>query len=170
MPSDSGAPLHDIQLTEAWLADVNFGENPEFDASSKLSEGISYTVESDSRAWLQPHIGAGLRITITWQDGQGETCDGPFRLQVAIHGIFDAPSVVVEEKGEQLEQWLKFMGPFLLWPYARAYIDSITSLSQFPPLTLFTLSLPRPRALEGETSELPFNPEMHSAEGNFPPS
>lgn len=165
MPSESGASLHDIQLQEAWLADVEFGENPNFDGAAEFPEGLSYKVESDSKAWLEPHPGAGLRITISWQDLHDEECEGPFRLCAVIHGLFATPEPIVEEKGEQLEQWLRFMGPFLLWPYARAYIESLTSFSQFPPLTLYTLALPRPRALEGETSEIPFDP----ATGDLPP-
>lgn len=165
MQSESGAPLHDIQLQEAWLADIDFGENSEFDGEAQIAENLSYTVESDSRAWLEPQPGAGLRVTISWQDQQGEPCEGPFRLCVVVHGWFGAPEGIVQEKGEQLQQWLRFMGPFLLWPYARAYIESLTSFSQFPSLTLFTLSLPRPRALEGETGEVPFD----SAAGDLPP-
>lgn len=157
MPSSLEPPLHDIQLQEAWLAGVQFEENGEFD-TSLMEEGLSYTVESRSSAWLEPFVGGGLRITVEWQDKDAESCDGPFRLMVAVHGTFTVPEAILQEKGEQVERWLNFTGPFLLWPYARSYVSTITALSQFSPLTLFTLALPRPRALEEETAEHPATP------------
>lgn len=157
MPHSSEPPLHDIQLDEAWLAGVEFRENQDFDLAI-LDQGLTYTVGSESSAWLDPFVGSGLRTTVEWQDKESEPCDGPFHLMVAVHGSYAVPGRTAQDRGEHLEQWLNFMGPYLLWPYARSYVSSLTSLSQFPPLTLFTLVMPRPRALEeASAAEAPFS-------------
>lgn len=155
--SDSPEPsAHAIQLIDAWLGDFTFSSNPEFEPGGGEVE-LHYGVESETTVHADLETGrsiASLRLEIDWRDGEKEPAQGPFSLSLEAIGQF-ATRPMAEEKRESLEQWLEFMAPYLLWPYARAYVSSITSLSPHPPLTLFTRQVPQPRALEAETAEQP---------------
>jgi preprotein translocase subunit SecB len=152
--SESDPAAHPIQLVDAWLSEVSFSNNPEFRQSEPVA--LNYGVDSETgvRADLETgNAEALLHLRIIWRDATNEpTTLGPFELSLAVAGTFLVPQMP-EEKRERLEQWLEFMSPYLLWPYARAYIASITSLSPHPALTLFTRHMPQPRALEPETQE-----------------
>jgi preprotein translocase subunit SecB len=144
---------HAIQLIDAWLGDFTFSNNPEFEPGGEVE--LHYGVESETTVHADLETGrsiASLRLGIDWRDSENEPAPGPFALSLETIGQL-ATRPMPEEKRESLEQWLEFMSPYLLWPYARAYVSSITSLSPHPPLTLFTRQVPQPRALEAETAE-----------------
>lgn len=152
--SESADPsAHPIQLFDAWLGDLSFSNNAEFGHAEPLE--LNYGVQSETKVFANPEAGsaeAHLHLIIEWRDVKNEPIPGPFELSIVVAGGFVVPQMG-EEKREQLEQWLAFMAPYLLWPYARAYIASTTSLSPHPALTLFTRQMPQPRALEPETQE-----------------
>ena len=55
---------------------------------------------------------------------------------------------------ELASSWIIANGIGLIWPYVRNYVSTITNLGSVPPLTLYTISVPRPSALGADDLEL----------------
>jgi preprotein translocase subunit SecB len=75
-------------------------------------------------------------------------------LSVRVGGVFSWQAATKPDR-RLAELWLEYNGMYLLWPYARSYIAAISGMSNVPPLTLYTMSLPNPpdlSELEAEES------------------
>lgn len=40
---------------------------------------------------------------------------------------------------------------YLMWPYLRGYIATLTSMSALPQLTIYTMNVPEPPVLDSDT-------------------
>lgn len=141
---------HPSQLRDVWLSAVSFEDTADF----ALAGGLSYSVHTDTDGKL--HDGgqrgtATLSLEIRWWDAEGNSHPGPFALAIQVAGEFWFGAPTTDMQGRQ--SWLEFNTLHMLWPYARSYVGHITSMSKHQPLTLFTMQVPRPRALEQETQD-----------------
>lgn len=124
------------QLSAAWLSDVEFRYNPDFE----LQGGIPYDLDVQPETTVGPEGSrAVVHVAILWE-GVDET-KHPFELKIAVAGHFDWASDIDDD---YKEGWTRFNGVYLLWPYLRAYVTSITAQSIGEPLVLPTLAVPRP--------------------------
>lgn len=132
------------QLLNAWLDSVEFEANPEYVADGRVvryhldfKHAISVH-EEGNRAVV------GLTIKVGWRDAEDQelTPPHPFRLELAVAGLFEWERAEVDR--DTFEAWLEWNGVYLLWPYARSYITSLTAASPVPPLTIYTLRVPDP--------------------------
>ncbi|MGC1851710.1 MAG: hypothetical protein WA687_04640 [Solirubrobacterales bacterium] len=140
------------QLEAAWLSDVFFKENLAFDPddagacrySLRRSTDIEQTVHDDT--WV-----LHLKVEVEWTRGE-DNGELPFELAVQVSGAFSWEIPPVDP--DHTYGWLDFNGPYLLWPYVRSYISMITNVSRLPPLTIYTMTVPRPRGLEASESQM----------------
>jgi preprotein translocase subunit SecB len=100
----------------------------------------------DGRRW------ATLRLDLEfdWVDEDGQPLR-PFDLRVVIRGGFSWSDGPTEER--LARKWLEYNGMYLLWPYARSFIATVTSQSRLPALTLYTLDVPQPPELDDDSLE-----------------
>jgi hypothetical protein len=85
-------------------------------------------------------------MKIEW-DGDGQA---PFALELTVEGLFSWQKNSRPE--ELMRAWLAWNGVYLLWPYARTFVSTITGFSALPPLTIYTMRVPDPPELEIEKS------------------
>jgi hypothetical protein len=136
------------QISEAWLAAVDFRGNPEW----PTGEGLLYRLDQDFEVTDleerteedDSHFSARgtLTLTVRWFEDEGETIEaseGPFDLTISVGGEF---TFVPGREERFVETWLTYNGAYLLWPYARAHIATITGLGRLPRLTIFTSQVP----------------------------
>lgn len=107
--------------------------------------GLSYVIDSSTTASVsEDRTGALVQFeaTVEWRIDGEPTVDGPFDLRVDLEAVFNwhAPEAPVEG----IEGWLEFNSYHLLWPYLRAEIARITMSAGLPPLTIYTVAVPRP--------------------------
>lgn len=129
------------QLGRAWLSEVEFRRNPEFDARRHSVEfsvelrRMSVELESDTTK-------AGLEVGLEWWPAaeDEEAPPYPFDLRVVVAGLFFWREDVDES---YREGWTDFNAPYLLMPYARSYVSIITGFSDLPSFTLPTFAVPR---------------------------
>lgn len=149
------------QLLHVWLSGVQFTEHSDFDLER---ERVTYSVEEAREVVSDADDAATLRfgVTVRWRDAEsGDDRAGPFALSVEASGHFHGEEGV---DPDDFRAWVDFNGPYLLWPYVRMYIGTLTSQSRFPPLTIFTLQLPQP-LLDAETGEFDAASEPRDAAG-----
>ena len=128
------------QLIDAWLEAGEIEFNRHFAGDTdRVTYGLDTSTEVVSTT--PGDAVAVLRIGVNWEHRDGGEL--PFhKLTVLVGGRFDWPH---GDPGEDyVAGWLKFNGTYLLWPYARAFIATLTSLAGMPPLQLMTLNVPRP--------------------------
>jgi preprotein translocase subunit SecB len=124
------------QLSAAWLSDVEFRYNADFE----FKDGVAYDLDVQPSTSVGPDGSkAVVHLTILWE--VPEEMERPFDLQIAVSGHFDWEEGIDDE---YKEGWTQFNGVYLLWPYLRAYVTSITAQSIGEPLVLPTLAVPRP--------------------------
>ncbi len=145
--------IHSAQLSDAWLSHVEITENPAYDST----QGLSYAVDFHTRVETDTPNGrplGHLDVVVLWLDDEQDMAEGPFQLNISVTGEFvlDEPALT---NPEAVERWIDLNATHLLWSYARSYVSVLTSFSRHPPLTLFTISVPHPRALDPETGEMP---------------
>lgn len=136
------------QLVEASLTEVNFKRNLASELDKVASHySLDYRVDGTVSADRKYGV-ASLHASVVFHP-EGEQTEPPFELSVAVTGIFEwtAPELVDED----IEGWLAFNGEHLLWPYLRSYIAQITASSGLPPLTIYTIGVPKPHF--GRTDE-----------------
>ena len=138
------------QLGYAWLGRVVFEPDPEamvedvpnasYNITPDVEIGEVLTDEGDgSRAAV---VSLSAEIDFTRNDGtDGPT---PFTLGITVHGVFRWAVDSLPPSDELARGWLEYNGMYLLWPYLRAYTATITGLSVFPALTIFTMNVPKP--------------------------
>lgn len=157
------------QLERAWLASIAFEEN--FGFSLEERHKVSY--ELDARTEIETLFADEEDPPVTWaivrvdvdlewhraegrepdQEG-GEDEEAPFTLSASVRGAFTwAPDRPPEERFARA--WLDYNAMYLLWPYLRGYISTVTGFSTFPPLTIYTMQVPEPPDLESEEQALP---------------
>lgn len=148
--------LNGGQLVDVRLVGIDFAVKPDFDFDF---DGLTFGVDRDVDAALGEETSSViLSVTITWDAEEGRI--PPFDLRVRVEGTFEW--VVDERESPEREiGWLKFNGPYLMWPYARSHVASITAACGLPPLTLPTLVVPSLAWIE---EDRPVE-ELESAEG-----
>jgi len=96
-----------------------------------------------------------VEVIRTEEHGHGRGHGWGHREVVVVHDQRERPSCDRHEdwreegyrRGREEDfrrDWLDFNAPYLLWPYARAYIANLTGSSSLPPLTIFTMKVPHP--------------------------
>jgi preprotein translocase subunit SecB len=143
-------------LVGAWLAHVRFEDNREFPSAEQGD--VSYTVDSEvdvqdfhrDETNNETHAYMLLQASIAWyrDDDLLERESGPFVLALGVRGFFVWDSSIVSE--EEARAWLTYNGRWILWPYLRTYMTSVTSISRLPPLTIYTLDVPESPDFESE--------------------
>jgi preprotein translocase subunit SecB len=144
-PEEEQQPVANAgQLEAVWLSEVHFKENLAFDpADAKechYSLSRSDVIEpAQDDMWI-----LHLKVEVEWTR-QDDAKELPFELGLQISGAFAWPT---PPDPDYAHGWLEFNGVYLLWPYLRSHISSITNASRLPALTIFTLTVPRPRAIQ----------------------
>jgi hypothetical protein len=135
-PVEASAP----QLTRAWLDVAELDCNDLFTGDlSRVTYGVDTTTEVVSTDPNNSTVSLLVGVNLEHRDG-GEV---PFhRLSVRVGGTFVWADTAPSE--ERIEGWLKFNGMYLLWPYARTYLATLTALSGRPALHIMTIAVPRP--------------------------
>ena len=138
------------QLEAAWLAAINFRVRTYdraalSDASYRLGhDSVVETVGGDVDTGMWAVF--GLNVVVRWVDADGEDAEGPFDLDMKVGGRFVWPASISPDE-QFCRLWLEYNGMYLLWPYVRSYISSVTGLSGLPSLMIYTLRVPDPPAL-----------------------
>lgn len=125
-------------------------EDPGFQAGSKVSYAVDFNtrVEADGTGNPLGH----LDVSVLWLDDEGDIIPGPFALEITVTGEFELDEPMLTTS-DAVKRWIDLNATHLLWSYARSYVSVLTSLGRHPPLTLFTISVPHPRALDREEGE-----------------
>jgi preprotein translocase subunit SecB len=147
-------PAEPAQLEWVWLSRVNFNVNPEFERNDIGK--TTYYVEPDTDVALLNAEESGARsavvtlsATIEWErEGDGPL---PFEMQIDVGGHFRWNERAPDEQLARL--WLDYNGMYLLWPYLRSYITTITAMAPVPPLTIYTMNVPEPPDVESDEGE-----------------
>lgn len=123
------------QLTAAWLSDVEFRQNQDFEFEDALQYDLDVRPETSVGSEGSRAI---VHLSIQWESQ--DPAMRPFELSIAVVGHFQWEDGVEDD---YKEGWTRFNGLYLLWPYLRAYVTSITAQSVGDPLVLPTLAVPR---------------------------
>jgi preprotein translocase subunit SecB len=145
-------PLNQLgQLVDAFVSKVAFEKNWGYDPDR--ADELSYGIESSTTGSVGESGKSGLVILkaeVEWTS-EAEDLQPPFSLQVEVAGVFALRMQGLEE--DEIRDWLEFNGEHLLWPYLRAAIQSVTASSDLPPLTIYTIGVPRPRLGDATIAE-----------------
>jgi preprotein translocase subunit SecB len=149
------ADLRDVRL---FKASVEFDHFPE--SGRPLSWNLEMTPTTtfnDGAEYFVLEVEYTVEITESADEpaddeGQGEVGSISFKL-AALYDIH-APAKKAQPTVEELDAYAKTYGTMAVYPYAREFIQSMTSRMGLPPLTLSTLRLPYP-----DTSEPPSEPK-----------
>lgn len=147
------------QIENAWLAAVEFRDCPESIGGGPIWFAVDSQFELKELQALEEDNGHRVEVEVTlkvlWFDDEAETAeasDRPFDLSIAVGGEFR----FLPGRDERfIRAWLDYNGEYLLWPYARAYVATITGLGRFPKLTVETLQVPQLPELESEEDAAP---------------
>jgi preprotein translocase subunit SecB len=85
-----------------------------------------------------------LSAAISFSRTDGAEGPLPFSLEPDVHGVFRWPPDDLPPSDDLAEAWLEYNGMYLLWPYLRSYIATITGFSHLPALTIYTMNVPKP--------------------------
>lgn len=139
---------HKIQLVEVLSNEIfakSFNREPK---SEKVSIHIGVSEKGEAvdseKAWAE------LNVTIkgTPEDKQLSEEDTLFEIRVALHGKLLASKSVNKD---ELEHFARTQGRFLLWPYAREMVESLSQrMGIYPSLVLPTLDITRGMRKETE--------------------
>jgi preprotein translocase subunit SecB len=149
------------QLESVWLSRVTFRENLEFDPddANACRYSLRRSAEIDSVAedmWV-----LHMDVEVEWtRSDDGEEL--PFDLGLQVSGAFSWEQAPVDPSF--VHGWLDFNGPYLLWPYLRSHIATVTNLSSLPPLTIYTMTVPRPRSIEAPEGQMRLDPVRDPSE------
>lgn len=150
-------PLEPAQLNDVRLARVEFEANPEFENSD--APNASYVVKANTTI-SEPEVGddgemwavAAADVTIEWSRVDGGEGPLPFELDLRAVGVFSWEPATRPDDDRIARLWLDYNAQYLMWPYLRTFITTITAMSHLPPLTIYTMNVPRPPLIE-ETEE-----------------
>lgn len=149
------------QLAEAWLAHVEFRDNPDWPSGQplwyQLDESFEVADLEERQEGTSPYWWARgtLTLVLKWFEDEGETLqtdEGPFDLTIAVTGEY---RFVAGREEPFVRAWLTYNGAYLLWPYARAHIATITGLGRLPKLTIYTSEVPTAPDIESEEDANP---------------
>jgi preprotein translocase subunit SecB len=131
------------QLEHCWVSKINFVENEHFTPSE---ESVRYNVDHSSRSDFNEKADSALLhldVAIKWthSDDAGDFTP-PFVLDLTVTGLFEWRESMHDPALR--EAWLEWNGVYLLWPYLRACVAQITTISSLPTLTIYTLRVPDP--------------------------
>ena len=134
---------HSAQLRNVWLRSVEFSENGQFDPSQSIAYSLDVDHEiregEEDKSSLS-YIDVSLSIVWSVSEG-GATTEAPFDLSIKMTGAFEWPAL---RPDEHRREWTEYNGVYLVWPYLRACVATITEFSSLPTFTLPTLAVPRP--------------------------
>jgi preprotein translocase subunit SecB len=141
------------ELPNVWLASLRFEENLDFDRGAR-SAPLDYRINSDitvddlHRAGEddETHAVATMSASIDWSE------EGPFTVEANIRGLFVWDNSTIDE--DLARSWVEYNATHLFWPYLRSYVTTITALSSFPSLTIYTVSVPESPDFESEENVL----------------
>lgn len=134
-PSSAG------QLVDVFVNEVEFRRNLDYDWDQ---ETPSYTVDSQTVAHADADgegAMAELTASIEWNTDEGRL-QVPFDIKISLIGLFSWQ--IQGLPTEEIEGWVAFNSEHLLWPYLRAEISRLTANGGLPPLTIYTIGVPRP--------------------------
>ena len=141
-------PIHPAQLTGTSLGRLVFEPNSEFDVEHISS--TSYTVEPRVEISPLQHsedaVSAVVTVHATVVFTRLDETDAPlpFELELDVHGVFRWSAETFPADEKLAIGWLQYNGMYLLWPYVRSHITTVTALSWLPPLIIGTMNVPTP--------------------------
>ena len=144
------------QLQDVFLTSIEFQRHETFDLD--VHDAPPYAIETTTDATLSAEhdlVMVSFRAEIEWADRRDHDDDRryekPFDLALTLGGSFQW--AVPDAAADDIVGWIKFNTDHLFWPYLRAYTQQITAFSDLPPLTLYTIRVPRPRLGATESSD-----------------
>lgn len=141
--------LAPAQLENVWVNEVRFRADPNFerddapktsyvvDAETDMGELVT---EDDGEMWAFVTVDA----KIEWTRTDDPEAPLPFEIEVQIQGMFSWAPEMRPDSDRIASLWLDYNALYLMWPYLRNYINTITAMSRLPPLTIYTMSVPKP--------------------------
>ncbi|OIO58110.1 MAG: hypothetical protein AUJ47_11820 [Candidatus Marinimicrobia bacterium CG1_02_48_14] len=125
-PDEYRRILETLDLSRIWLENGSFNVNRE-NLSEKLAIGFK-------EKYTYVNTDAGARITAVVSLNAGEKSRG---IAIKIMGQFvldfNTPDTLTDDF---FEIYQDISLPFIVWPFFREYVYSITSRMEIPPLTL----------------------------------
>lgn len=140
------------QLVGVWLKAIDFEENEDFDPERHQ---VTYSLNVDHETDTELGEGKGsvieVSLSLEWEAADAEKVSPPpFDLTVVVHGMFEWQ----EPRDEDFRRgWTDYNGVYLVWPYIRSFVATVTAFSLLPSFTVPTLAVPRPEVYERETGE-----------------
>jgi hypothetical protein len=144
------------QVADAWLAAADFRDRPEWPATRptfyQLEQNFQVTdFELREEAEVSYYSARGaLTLTVNWFQDEEETIEAaevPFELSLTVAGEFR----FTPGREERFARgWLDYNGEYLLWPYARAYVATITGLGRLAKMTIYTSAIPQAPDFESD--------------------
>lgn len=149
-------PIEPAQLEDVWLQRVRFEANPSYDG---VGLGVTYSVEPEvDLGELVTNDEDGsvsavvrLRAAVKFSRAEEDPGELPFEMEIEIHGRFrwEAPPTRIV----LASAWLEYNGMYLLWPYLRSHIATVTGMSELPTLTIYTMNVPKPPVIPAEEQD-----------------
>jgi hypothetical protein len=156
------AAMSDLRDVRLFSAELNFDHFPPTDQplswSLEMTPAVQY--EADAAFFV---LDMAYRVDVTEVqrddevEGEGEKFASLSFRMAALYDLRvpdDSPRPTVSE----LDAYAKTMGTLALYPYAREFVQSMTSRMGLPPLTMSTLRLPYPDTSEPPSLPLPTEP------------
>jgi preprotein translocase subunit SecB len=98
---------------------------------------------------------AFLRVGIEVDWSRTDEAEGPYPFELNAEGMFQWSAASAPKTERMARLWLEHNGIYLLWPYLRTYVATITGMSDLRPLTIYTMRVPDRPKLEGDDDETP---------------
>jgi preprotein translocase subunit SecB len=153
-------PIQPAQLQDVWVERIRFEEDATFDRADTAN--VSYFVEpkveiGELRDGDDGSLSSAVRLSAEVRFARDDEIEGalPFELDISVVGSFEWSGETKPADAKLAPAWLDYNAMYLLWPYLRAHIATVTSASRLPTLTIYTMNVPNPPVIpsEDDTSE-----------------
>ena len=148
-------PIQPGQLEAVTVSRLLFGVDSAFDDEDKelLTYEVVPAVEIGDLEYQEDGaLQANVALTAKIEFSRAEPGPVPFNLEIKLDGCFcwDTKDVPTEPLARG---WLEYNGMYLMWPFLRAYVSTITAFSKHPKLMIYTMNVPKPPVIKSETTE-----------------
>lgn len=162
-------PIAPAQLEFVWLSGVRFQADPNFDRSDapnwkyvvasetscdEMFEGETPGDEpsNDGVMWTIVILTAKIEWSRVDELQEDDSQAKPFELELEVAGAFFwRDGTGPDDKMARL--WVEYNAQYLLWPYLRQHVSTITMMSNVPTLTIYTMNVPDRPNMDEESSE-----------------
>ncbi len=148
--------LAPAQLESIWVNEIRFRVDPDFDRADATKTSYVVDAETDvGELFIEDdgEMSAFVKVDATVEWTREDDGPLPFEVHVEIEGMFSWAPEMRPDNDRIASLWLDYNALYLMWPYLRSYINAVTAMSSLPPLTIYTMSVPKPPRFDEESSE-----------------